>query len=57
MKALLKNIWEAPGYTAAGALGGALAAMLAEWAGAPQSVQIICAGLIFFLGAFSGPNK
>lgn len=57
MKALIKNIWEAPAKTMAGAIVSGLVALGGAWADAPPAVTISVAVLVAFIGAFAGPNK
>lgn len=57
MKNLLKNIWEAPGASIAGALNAALAVVIASDLGIPIWALVSMSASAAFLGFLSGPNK
>lgn len=57
MKNLLKNIWESPGSSAAGAVNASLAVIIASDANFPSWVLVSLAAGAAFLGFLSGPNN
>ena len=57
MKALFKNIIDAPAATIAGAIIAALAAITSSGYPIPEPVSVVIMVVAAFLAAFSGPNK
>lgn len=57
MKALFKNIFDAPAATAAGAIVAALAVITGSDVDLPKEVMVGLMALSALLATFSGPNK
>jgi hypothetical protein len=57
MKALLKNIWQAPAATMAAALVAGLTYIIGADIDLPKEAMVALGSLSAVLAAFSGPNK
>lgn len=57
MKNLLKNLWEAPAATMAGAINAAIAVVIAAELNVPDAWLIGIAAAGAFFGFISGPNN